>query len=275
MAAGDGVADAGGGARRRKKTRRKKTAAQRRAQKKRAGARTIQCLLQAFAEVSAHRGGERTRLAIALESALKANTVSTGIWEPLEVQAQPQTGDATPNATGLVGSATEAATPTINASTEEPPAKTDGSPRVAPRHRMSQSGVPVHGTNVEAMACEEDTLPMKLVRAERLLAELAEVHGLLRQAVSVTAQLGVAQSKIELMTAQMASTEHELADVSRTFDVIMDCDWNATSLDCLLRMMDCADRLRRRLMGLDCDWTATGLRRRLMDGADGEHRQLA
>ena len=282
MAAGDDVADAGGGARRRKRTRRKKTAAQRRAQKKRAGARTIQCLLQAFAEVSAHRGGERTRLAIALESALKANTVSTGIWEPLEVQVQPRTGDATPDATGLVGSATEAATPTINANIEEPPAKTDGSPRVAPRHRMSQSGDPVHGTkkdrapsrrgtrphppvaghaNVDAMASarvvdgdgestdsnaepvevpprEEDTLPMELVRAERLLAELAEVHGLLRQAVSVTAQLGEAQSKIDLMTAQMASTEHELADVSRTFDVIMDCEWTATSFDCLLRLRE-------------------------------------
>ena len=148
----DDIADAGGGARRRRRTRRKKTAAQRRAQKKRAGARTIQCLLQAFAEVSAHRGGERTRLAIALESALKANTVSTGIWEPLEVQVQPRTGDATPDATGLVGSATEAATPTINANIEEPPAKTDGSPRVAPRHRMGAKADGSPGEETPAQA---------------------------------------------------------------------------------------------------------------------------
>ena len=120
----------------------------------------------------------------------------------------------------------------------------------------------MHGTNVDAMASarvvdgdgestdsnaepvevpprEEDTLPMELVRAERLSAELAEVHELLRQAVLVTAQLGEAQSKIDLMTAQMASTEHELADVSRTFDVIMDCDWANSDPEqtrCLLRL---------------------------------------
>ena len=56
------------------------------------------------------------------------------------MQVQPRTGDATPDATGLVGSATEAATPTINASTEEPPAKTDGSSRVALRvERLAQA----------------------------------------------------------------------------------------------------------------------------------------
>ena len=53
--------------------------------------------------------------------------------------------------------------PQSGALQEEPPAKTDGSPRVAPRHRMSQSGDPVHGTKKDRAPALRGTRPHPLV----------------------------------------------------------------------------------------------------------------